>query len=79
MGLVQGPDELPLVVFGVSRHIWPRGHHFESHHLQGVEDQPGGEGELSFLHPVIMGLGLVQGGSLNQFYSDSIFKLPATK
>ena len=42
MGLVQGPDELPLVVFGVSRHIGPRGHHFESHHLQGIEDQPGG-------------------------------------
>ena len=59
MSLVQRPDELPLVVLSEPGDERARGHHFEAHDLQRVEDQPGGKAELCPLGLVVVDLRLV--------------------
>ena len=49
---IQSPHELLLVVPLLPRHVVPAGHHLVAHHLQAVEDLPGGDAELDPLLPV---------------------------
>ena len=56
--LVQSPHKLLLVVPLLPRHVVPAGHHLVAHHLQAVEDLPGGDAELDplLLLTVVLGL-----------------------
>ena len=56
--LVQSPHELLLVVPLLPGHVVPAGHDLVAHHLQAVEDLPGGDTELDplLLLTVVLGL-----------------------
>ena len=55
---IQSPHELLLVVPLLPRHVVPAGHHLVAHHLQAVQDLPGGDAELDplLLLTVVLGL-----------------------
>ena len=55
---IQSPHELLLVVSLLPRHVVPAGDHLVAHHLQPVEDLPGGDTELDplLLLTVVLGL-----------------------
>ena len=57
--LVQSPHKLLLVVPLLARHVVPAGDHLVPHHLQPVEDLPGGDTELDPLLPLTVVLGLL--------------------
>ena len=56
---IQSPHELLLVVPLLPRHVVPAGDHLVAHHLQPVQDLPGGDAELDPLLPVAAVLGLL--------------------
>ena len=55
---IQSPHELLLVVPLLPRHVVPAGDHLVAHHLQAVQDLPGGDAELDplLLLTVVLGL-----------------------
>ena len=56
--LIECPNKLLLIVSLFARHVVPAGDHLVAHHLQAVEDLPGGDTELDplLLLTVVLGL-----------------------